>query len=93
MLHHWFLLPPNNGSLMFFGAAVHFLPQHQNKVPPPHLLVVTPGRYLPNERIFEVLEPTACDKLLPRGHTCYRSDEYHLGASILGFYFRIFILL
>ena len=93
MLHQWFLLPPNNGPLMFFGAVVHFLPQHRNKVPPPHLLVVTPGRYLPNERIFEVLEPTACDKLLPRGHMCYRSDEYHLGASILGFNFCIFTLL
>lgn len=80
-----------HGSLMFFDAVTNFFPQQRSTVPPPHLIVVPPGRYLPNDRIFEVPEHTACDKLLPRGHMCCRSDEYHLGVSILGIYTLILL--
>ncbi len=53
--------------------------QDQGTVPPPHLIVVSPGEYIPEMKVFNVPEHDARDKLLPRGYKYCKCEEYHLG--------------
>ncbi len=48
-------------------------------VPPPHLIVIPPGTYdTVNEDFLSVTEISR-DKLLPRGYSYCKAQEYHLG--------------
>ena len=67
-------------SIRFFFS-FPFLPhlQDQGEVPPPHLVVVSPGQYDPERERFDMPEHDARDKLLPKGHQFCKSEEYRLG--------------
>ena len=53
--------------------------QEKGEVPPPHLGVVPPGLYIPEQKCFEEPALKAFDKLLPKGYNYGRCDEYHIG--------------
>ena len=53
--------------------------QNTGTVPPPHLLVVEPAYYISKEEGFQELDYTTKDKLLPKGYSYCRCEEYHLG--------------
>ena len=56
--------------------------QQNGLVPPPHLVVVTPGQYIKEQKSFEAAEPKARDKLLPKGYNYCRCEEYHVGQCV-----------
>ena len=56
-----------------------FVCQTEGTVPPPHLIVVSPGEYILESSEFDNPEPDAKDKLLPRGHNLCKCEEYNLG--------------
>ena len=56
---------------------VHF--QRNGKVPPPHMVVASPGKYNPEDETFETPDDISREKLLPKGFEFCRCEEYHLG--------------
>lgn len=62
-----------------YDAEIDQLEAAQNgTVPPPHLVVVSPGLYNPEQEAFDSPEDVSRDKLLPKGYSYCRCDEYHL---------------
>lgn len=57
--------------------------QERGEVPPPHLVVVSPGHYIPEKMCFDIPEHDAWDKLLPKGHQYCKCEEYKLGKHII----------
>ena len=53
--------------------------QMKGEVPPPHLIVVSPGTYDGTSEEFLPVVEKSRDKLLPRGYSYCRAQEYHLG--------------
>ncbi len=53
--------------------------QVTGSVPPPHLVVISPGKYVPDLEAFDTPEDTTRDKLLPKGYIYCCYEEYHLG--------------
>lgn len=43
------------------------------------MVVVSPGKYDPEEEAFETPDDSSREKLLPKGYEFCRSEEYHLG--------------
>jgi hypothetical protein len=65
---------------------------HRGGVPPPHLIVVPPGRYSPQDEEFKTMPEVARDKLLPRGYSYCRCTEYHLEQVMNGNENRFYVL-
>ncbi|XP_064401865.1 vacuolar protein sorting-associated protein 41 homolog [Halichondria panicea] len=70
--------------LVMLGYSAEISPDatRSAQVPPPHLVVVSPGYYNPVDKEFEHPEHITKDKLLPKGYQYCHCEEYHLESVV-----------